>query len=307
MLNRRLGYLAVLAGSAAYFLWHRQWLSWVLLIWVLCLPLLSLLVSLPAMCRIKATFACQERAVQGDVVRPVLQLNCKWPMPLVRCRIQVQHPMNGDSYLYELGENLQTDHCGVRQLRIWRLWVYDYLGLFRRRLRGFADSCLVVEPLPVPLAREPELHRVRGGGFKPKNGGFSEYHELRLYHPGDELRLIHWKLSAKTGSLMLRQPMAAQKTKMVLSMVLSGDANALDRKLGQLLWAGQYLLRAGCAFEIRCVTGGGMVRLPVADAEELQKAMHTVLGLPVAADTAVMPRLTDVSWQQHIGGNAHEA
>lgn len=106
--------------------------------------------------------------------------------------------------------------------------------------------------------------------------------------------------------MLLRQPMAALKGKMAVSLVLNADPQTLDRKLGQLLWTGQYLLDKGCGFEICCVTGRGLSRLPVNDATGLQKAMDTLLRSPVAAADAVMPRLVDVSWQHHIGADAYE-
>lgn len=300
MWKHRICYLAILAGSLWYFFTQRHWMSWVVLVWVLVVPLLSLLVSLPAMLRVRLTFSCPERALQGESVRPILKITCRFPIPMLRCRIQVQHPMTGDSYLYELGEPLQTQHCGVRKLRIWKLWVYDYLGLFRRRIKGFPDFALAVEPLPLPPDRQPRLQRNLTGRFRPKNGGFSEHHEIRPYQPGDSLRLIHWKLSAKTDGFLLRQPMTAQQENIALSLVLSGDEATLDRKLGQLLWAGAFLLEEQCTYEIRCLTGQGLLTLPVTDEAALTAALHKIMSAPVASPNTPMPPQNDLNWQHHI-------
>ena len=302
MWKHRICYLAILAGCIWYFFAQRHWMSWVVLVWVLVVPILSLLLSLPAMLRVRLTFTCPERALQGEAVRPMLKIVCPFPTPTLRCRIQVQHPMTGDSYLYELGEPLQTHHCGVRKLRIWRLWVYDYLGLFRRRIRGLPDFTLAVEPLPLPPDRQPRLRQNLTGRFRPKNGGFSEHHEIRPYQPGDPLRLIHWKLSAKADDLLLRQPMAAQQDKAALSLVLSGDESTLDRKLGQLLWTGAFLLEQHCAYEIRCLTGQGLLTLPVTDGNGLAAALHKVMASPVTGANTPMPPQNDLSWQHHISG-----
>ncbi len=305
MWKHRICYLAVLAGSLWYFITQQHWLSWVILVWVLAVPLLSLLISLPAMLRVRLSFSCPERALQGEAVRPMLKISHRFP--LLRCRIQVQHPMTGDSYLYELGEPLQTRHCGIRKLRIWRLWVYDYLGLFRRKIRGLPDCTLAVEPRPIPPEQPPRLRQSLTGRFRPKNGGFSEHHEMRPYQPGDSLRLIHWKLSAKTDSLLLRQPMTAQQEKIALTLVLSGEEDTLDRKLGQLLWAGTYLIAQSRPHEIRCLTGQGFLTFQVSNSQELTAAIHQIMAAPTAAPSTPMPPQNDLSWQYHIGGDCHES
>ena len=33
----------------------------------------------------------------------------------------------------------------------------------------------------------------------------SEIYDLKTYYPGDDIRHVHWKLSAKTGEVLLKE------------------------------------------------------------------------------------------------------
>ena len=68
-------------------------------------------------------------------------------------------------------------------------------------------------PPEVPAhPRHPDLDRYIARAWKPKSGGVCRRnHELRLYRPGDSLNQVHWKLTAKTGKWMIRQPMEPQR------------------------------------------------------------------------------------------------
>lgn len=300
-------YLGILAGCLAFYFFYREWLSWILLLWILGLPLLSLLLSLPAMLTVRFRFHCPERVVMGQNVKPELLMNCKFPIPLIRCRIQAESGITGDKYLYGVGEKLLTDHCGVRHVRIWRLWVYDYMGLFRRRIRHVPECTMVVEPAPIPMEQLPEIQTQKICAWKPKlGGGFAENHELRLYRPGDDLRQLHWKLAAKTGKLILREPMEPRQGKLVLSVALCGSIYRIDEKLGRLLWLSQSLLKMGHSHELRCLSGRGLETYCVTDEASLRLALDSILDAPATLEET-LPDSGNALWQYHVGGDGHEA
>lgn len=85
----------------------------------------------------------------------------------------------------------------------------DALGLIRiERALETEPAELVVYPAPIPLDLEllptsgQGLHSLESGNTK---GSGLEMHSIREYAPGDPLRLIHWKSSAKYDRLMVKE------------------------------------------------------------------------------------------------------
>ncbi len=98
-------------------------------------------------------------------------------------------------------------------------------------------------PLPRPLGGDGSVARRRGSGSEPSS--------LRDYRAGDDPRLIHWRSSAKTGTLVVREPEreAAMDTRIVL--VGSGhDRARLEAGLSDAAALAVMLLRRGAAVEL---------------------------------------------------------
>lgn len=92
----------------------------------------------------------------------------------------------------------------VRAARISSTWP---LGLWKARRSVPAPAEVVVYPAPLALATSRgagggvgELYDMLGAAH-----GFLQPSELREYRPGDELRLVHWKASARRGTLVIKE------------------------------------------------------------------------------------------------------
>ena len=234
-----------------------------------------------------------------------MQISCAYPTPPVECKLRLVNNFSGDSYVGVPGELLPTEHCGRLTVTVFCCKVYDYLGLFSRKLPEQAVRTAYVMPKPVP-GELPQTGTRNDSILQPKpGGGLAEYHELRLYRPGDEMRNIHWKLTAKTGKLIYREAMEQTKRGHLLTLTLSGTPEELDRKLGQLLWTSQSLLREKCPHQIRCATGEGVVAFTVDSVSELEAGIRDLLSRPLTDDQN-LPDAEDAFWQQRIGGGICE-
>lgn len=306
MAARRGLYLAALAGCGIFYIAYGQWLSWLLLLTVLALPWFSLLLSLPALLTFRAGPEGPAVLDMGAGGELWVVGRCTMPMPLFQGRIRLSHCITGESWYYADRADLLTAHCGGLTVTLDGLRVYDYLGLFSFRLRCRERRTLLIRPRPVPMKLNADLERIVPRAWKPKpGGGFGENHELRLYRPGDSLNQIHWKLTAKTGSLMIRQAMEPQEGLILLTMNLRGSNEELDRKFGRLLWLGNRLLRFGLPFELRCLTGEGLVSHRVATRAALRKAVDDLL-CHSAAEEGDLQQTAIAVWHCHIGGQADE-
>ena len=281
MALRRTAYCIAAVLSLVIYLLHRQWLSWLVLIAVLTAPWVSLLMSLPAMLGAKVQLQYPERVRQGMPVKVRLLITEFFPTAWVDCRLRLRNVLTDERYVGNPGEYIPTDHCGAMDIVCDRLYVWDYLGLFRKKLPLPASGRVYVMPRPQSgaVAREGGSSRVRLWRPKP-GGGFSENHELRLYRPGDDLRNIHWKLSAKTRKLVYREAMEPVEKRMSLLITLSGD---LDTKLGRLLATSTELLEHGHPHRIRYTHHDGVGLATIRDDQSLQDTMDVLLGCtPIA-------------------------
>lgn len=300
-------YCLALVGCIGYYAAHGQWLSWVLLWTLVSMPAAGLLLSLPAMLLTRLQCDCTPRIGKGEQQRLELHARCVLPAPRCSGSVLVQRVTTGEQWRLRPGQLLPTEHCGQLVCTPDRCWVYDYLGLFRLRLRRRAATQVLVEPVPVRLAAPPELERYLSRSWRPKpGGGFSENHELRLYRDGDSLKQIHWKLSAKTGKLIIREAMEPLKDRLLVTVVLSGTAAELDDKFGKLLYMGNHLLRNGLSFEVRTLWQQGTEICLVRDEKELTGAVDRLLCLPPAAEDAAFGALPSHGWHFHIGGDTGE-
>jgi uncharacterized protein (DUF58 family) len=243
----------------------------------------------------------------GVPLRTALQLKSRWITPPVSSRIKLHNKLTDIRYTGAPGERIPTEHCGLMTISYDRLFVYDYLGLFCRRLRK-GDSCTVyITPKPVSCGKVPDFTGKAVSGWRPKpGGGFSEHHELRQYRPGDNLNQIHWKLSAKTGTYIIREAMEPEKNRVLLDVVLRGSPAQLDEKCGKLVYMSKHLLELGLPHEIRALTGGGVEQLQITDEASLWQAVDRLLGCTSAPDDASLPPVA-VCWQLSIGGDGGEA
>lgn len=306
MTGRRILYLAAVGGCMVFYLAYREWFSWFALVGVLCLPWLSLLLSLPAMLSLRLRTQCPTEAQMGEAAVVTLVGECRLPQPLLRGKLRILHAISGQQTEVKDGGALPTEHCGQINIQPVKAWVYDYLGLFRLPVRRTSGCAMLVRPKSIALTEPPDLSRYRENAWKPKSGGgFAENHELRLYRPGDNLRQIHWKLSAKTGKLILREPMEPVRGLAVLVLELNGAPEEIDRKLGLLTWLSGYLLQQEVPHRIVCLTGQGQEAFSVEREEDLPKAIDALLRAPSAKDgETALP--VPAAWQYHIGGRGYE-
>ncbi len=105
------------------------------------------------------------------------------------------------------GYRVPTTTRGVVGLGPLRLIVNDVLGIARSTTVIAGSSEIVVAPRTL-LVDMPELGRGRLGRALLESSrrlGPGDFHGLREYAAGDELRSIHWRASARSDHLMVKE------------------------------------------------------------------------------------------------------
>ncbi|GAA2427825.1 hypothetical protein GCM10010191_45920 [Actinomadura vinacea] len=119
-------------------------------------------------------------------------------------RARPLRPGAGASYTYEIPTG-KRGRLTVGPLTLHRV---DPLELARSRHPSGATDTLWVHPRQYParaLTGGHRRHHHDGATTDDALRGSMEFVDLREYAPGDEFRLLHWKATARTGRLMVRE------------------------------------------------------------------------------------------------------
>ena len=94
---------------------------------------------------------------------------------------------------------------GPVDARSWVLEASDPLGLFRYRRRTPDAEIALVLPRFTSLVAHAEVRELEASVAAPRAGSGTEIFGVREYRPGDPLRRIHWRSSARHGELVVRE------------------------------------------------------------------------------------------------------
>lgn len=299
--SRRLIYIAALAFGAVFHSLYGQYISYILLLFLLLLPVFSLLISLPAMVRTRVRLSASGASPRGEAAaaRLIIDSRCFLPAGCVSFLFTGENrftgqPLPKEKFAFwgvsrqEQTLPLPNDRCGVICCRISRVWVWDYLGMLAFPVPGCDPATYAVLPVaqkPVPM---PELDQDSALYLKPKpGGGYSEEHELRAYRQGDPLNSIHWKLTSKLDEPIVREPQLMKRKKVTLSLTPDKEQEALESQLDRLVYISEYLIRRGVSHRV-CF--GAHREGYIRDTNSLNEWLITVLSARPDGSRAPMDR-----------------
>jgi len=283
-------FLYLLAVAAAWLLreiylgWFAPYFFWCV---VLLPPALSLL-SLPAMLSVRTSGAVRATVRKGQSEAFCLRFAVSPLLPPCRVlvRTEIENRYTGEvirekySRITLRGEEVEmplpTGLCGQLRCRVTKLECRDILGLFRLPRRAPEEQICTVLPLPRAPEKLPDLDAAldTAAVLRPKyGGGYSEEHELREYRPGDPGNAIHWKLSSKTDTLIVREALERENDR--IYVVLS-RVGAEDRGLESLCWLSGELCRRELPHQIIADR-----MYAVGNEQELVEALCSLLSYPL--------------------------
>ena len=268
--TRRITYIVALTGSAVFYSLYPFWISRYIFVLIIMMIPFDLLLSLPGMLTKRVALSLprvMEQGAQGAVVITTYQQ--KWfPAGRIKAKLRV----SGDDFSakrsilcspdrdskYEL--DIDSSHSGVSVFEIKRIRTTSLFGLFATPIRVNRRAVALI--LPAPIKPPNIVSLPRGVILRPKpGGGFSEDSELRPYRPGDPIRTIHWKLSAKHDSIIVREPLAPPAQSRLIIIERWNGARERDITLGRFRWLSDYLLKWELAYCVKLGDDGQVTEI----------------------------------------------
>jgi uncharacterized protein (DUF58 family) len=213
-----------------------------------------------------------DRTSAGVAVQGLLRVRNRWPVPLGGPVVEV--PTSGDdgtaaSWVrlptlrphaeQETGLVVPAPRRGVVTVGPVVYRRTDPVGLFARRVRWAEAVELLVRPATVDLAGLPvgQLRDLEGVPSDQLSMSDLAFHALREYVPGDDLRHVHWRSSARAGQLLVRQYHDTRRTSAVLLVDTrrSAYAHADDFELALSVAASVTMRAARDGYDLTLVCG----------------------------------------------------
>jgi len=250
MWKNRIVYIITLIGAALFLVLYPLWFSWYLMVVLLLIALFDLIIIIPGMYFGQVTFSASEVYEQGEDASLVFTINNrkKFAINCIKMRMKstcenisskkcsVIKSENGNRYEMRIN----SSSSGLVVFETNRIWIVSFLGLFC--LPKKYELRMPVLILPKPKKPPNTVTLPQGTLLRPKPGsGFSDEHDLRSFRFGDTLRSVHWKVSAKLDSLVIREPLIPLTHSRLIHVAKWNGQLERDLVLGRLLWVSEYL------------------------------------------------------------------
>ena len=252
---RWLVWAAAFAGFYAFAVNYTGWFSRYLFFVFLLLPILSFLYTLLPAWKTAISISVPDTVIRGEtafitvssvkafrflrlpVVIGIRQENLTAVCGQVRFVQYRWFPGAGqssprtDSRPGDLRIPIDTSHTALVCTSVSSIRISDPLGLFSLPIKVTPAGKTFFDTYVMPTRKTgvtaPGQRKSDAPVLVPVQG-FSEQTEIRPYRPGDPMRSVHWKLSAKTDGVLVKEPVEHPHTTVGLTFDRTPDDDAAD-------------------------------------------------------------------------------
>jgi len=267
MWNRRITYLCALVASSLLYIMYPLWIAQYLWVLVLLVLPFDLLISLPGLHARRISLAVPSILQQGEEQELVIATESlrRFPSGLLKARLYTTRgyrstgesadkgtasyiriscsPQDGSRFTVPVN----TSTCEAQLFEVSRLWTCSIMGLFALPSSAGCRAIVVILPAPVEPPLSVQLSEMLD--FSPRPGSaYAEDYELRSYRVGDPINTMHWKLSAKFDSPIVREYTGSPTYNRLICLAAWEGPAEHDLILGRLCWCSSYLLERNFPF-----------------------------------------------------------
>jgi uncharacterized protein (DUF58 family) len=168
----------------------------------------------------------------------------------------------------------------------------DPLHLLRRQVMWTGPEDLFVHPKTVALAGSAAgfIRDLEGMPTTDLSSADVSFHALRDYVPGDDRRHIHWKTTARTNKLMVRQFEETRRAHLAISLSINTDEYASEQEFEMAISAAASIGRQAIREqrELNVLTQKGPLRCETG--RNLLDDMTRIAGAPMRRNAVDLAR-----------------
>lgn len=265
--------MMVLGGGILFFLSGQLFFAWIVAGQLVLAVLMGLLIRRDAS-RLVLDVSVPRSAVQGkqlEIGLTVMRMGRIFAAQRITAEFGSSNRMYGEerkeavSLLFSRQKEdyqirMEMEHCGQMEYDVSNIWVEDLFGLFRVKIGDTKKRHCTVYPRRFSVqmgaaARRTGVTEAEGIMQNRKGNDRSEIYDIREYAPGDDIRSIHWKLSGKMDSLMIREASDPSHYRVaILADYGIEDWSKVDREAKEQEW--DAIIAAGAAIGRELVAKG---------------------------------------------------
>lgn len=273
MIKNRLEYIVFVVAACYLATMFNRYPSVIVLWMIVIVPLLMGLTVFGAKKRVDFSMHAEQTLIeQGEGAELLLTWNNRsiFPVAKGKCEIVYRHELEDKErketiYFCVDSRNkeqqrmtLQCPHCGKITVCATKMEMMDCFGLFVSKktleeIQNFVVTPSVKEMLEEEASIIEEMEE-EGDSWDLYAETGMEQKEIREYRPGDSLKYIHWKVSAKKNKWMTREMESGQDTREILFFSLLYEDKPsfvwYDKKMKELFAKSLYHLEQGVPHEV---------------------------------------------------------
>lgn len=282
MKRSRFLYLSLFLLAAILSIAYKSTLTSVLVLFLLFIPLFSLLIAIIGRFFLKVEIQATEYTLQRTEIFSIpLVLKNRGILPLATVYVLGNLPYASapapkpHGLLFYLAPFRTAEffvrgdfiHRGKYNIYFQNVWIYDPLHLWRLKKRLKVTIPVSVYPKRMQISTaesnsdEQETGRIRNG---QKNNIFSS---LREYREGDTLRHVHWKLSAKHDELIVRQ----QEENLNATILILADLNSYSFNPFSNMVTCDVIIESALALAVAAMRDGGSANVLYLSEDTIKK------------------------------------
>ena len=282
-------YLLSLFSSFVFFLCYKMWVSWICLIVIVLIPVLSLVMSLIASRTMTFKVQCPGNVLIGTPTNILVTTGgIASYFSFCKLKLTVTDRMAGTTkkrtfVINDKGTSkipVDTSHCGAYSYDLSWLTVYDLFGLFFTKTNVNKFNEILVKPSPSMPDVMPDMYGFKAKNLRKSKQPGAEIYDIKEYQIGDSIRSIHWKMSAKKDTLLVKEPLEEYGGHSRVILRLTGDRDKFDLHLGQIVFTSRFYIEHETSHKIRIIPPDkGEVAFEIESENDLERAISKILRM----------------------------
>lgn len=191
----------------------------------------------------------------------------------------------------------EASRCGEITFRSISVKAVDQMGLFTVRMPALKEKRMMI--YPYTLQTDIKLSKAKSGStlhegamLNQKGTDSSEMFDVREYVPGDDVRAIHWKLSGKYDTTMLREASEPVHYQIALLPDIgrkNGEHRVSAEEINACIAVGESisytLLEQGISFGVVLPTKTGLYLREINSRKDINIMMTEWLSMPLQEES----------------------